>query len=52
MDYQPIPNGMDYLDSVVGHLSGEPKPRDLKYAVLHLQAVVEVFLKVRLLQEH
>ncbi|MFD3373727.1 MULTISPECIES: hypothetical protein [unclassified Streptomyces] len=52
VDYPPIPNGMDYLDSVVDHLSGEPKPRDLKYAVLHLQAAAEVLLKARLLQEH
>lgn len=42
VDYPPVPNGMDYLDSVVDHLSGEPKPRDLKYAVLHLQAGVIV----------
>ncbi|MGW2963656.1 hypothetical protein ACWDGI_35070 [Streptomyces sp. NPDC001220] len=52
VDYPPVPNGMDYLDSVVDHLSGEPKPRDLKYAVLHLQAAAEVLLKARLLQEH
>ena len=43
---------MDYLLSVVGHLAGEPEPRDLKYAVLHLQAAAEVLLKSRLLQEH
>lgn len=50
--YPPILNGMDYLDSVVDHLSGEPTPRNLKYAVLHLQAATEVLLKARLLQEH
>ncbi|MFD9691531.1 hypothetical protein ACFWXO_37875 [Kitasatospora sp. NPDC059088] len=43
---------MDYLDSVVDHLADEPEPRDLKYAVLHLQAAAEVLLKARLLQEH
>ncbi|MFI1530711.1 hypothetical protein [Streptomyces griseus] len=52
VEYPPVANGMDYLDSVVDHLSGEPSPRDLKYAVLHLQAAVEVLLKARLRQEH
>ncbi|WJV48875.1 hypothetical protein [Streptomyces flavofungini] len=41
---------------MVGHLvkkSGERvSARDLKYAVLHLQAAVEVLLKARLQQEH
>ncbi|MFD7879909.1 hypothetical protein ACFV5G_38525 [Streptomyces sp. NPDC059766] len=48
----PLGNGLDYLSSVVDHLGGEPKPSDLKYAVLHLQAATEVLLKARLLQEH
>lgn len=49
MNYPPIQNGMDYLRSVVGHLDHEePGPRDLKYAVLHLQAATEVLLKARL----
>lgn len=52
MSHPPIFNGMDYLDSVVDHLPGEPKPRDLKYAVLHLLAATEALLKARLLQEH
>ncbi len=43
---------MDHLLSVVNHLSGEPEPQDLKYAVLHLQAAAEVLLKVRLIEEH
>ncbi|MCL7429810.1 hypothetical protein [Streptomyces sp. YS415] len=47
-------NGVDYLRSVVDHLTAAdpPAPRDLKYAVLHLQAAAEVLLKARLLQEH
>ncbi|MCP9991177.1 hypothetical protein LUX09_12815 [Streptomyces albogriseolus] len=47
-------NGVDYLHSVVDHLTADeqPHPRDLKYAVLHLQASAEVLLKARLLQEH
>ncbi|MFG3172325.1 hypothetical protein [Streptomyces sp. NPDC048200] len=52
VDFPPVVNGMDYLASVVDHLSGTPTPRDLKYAVLHLQAATEVLLKARLLQEH
>ncbi|MBT2234409.1 hypothetical protein [Nonomuraea sp. NEAU-A123] len=42
-------NGMDYLISVVDHLDGDPSPRDLKYAVLHLQAATEVLLKACLI---
>ena len=54
--FPPIENGLDYLCSVVDHLvkTGENSPgaRDLKYAVLHLQAAVEVLLKARLQAEH
>ncbi|WP_158711156.1 hypothetical protein [Streptomyces sp. NRRL S-1824] len=50
--YPVILNGLDYLQSAVGHLVGEPTPRDLKYAVLHLQAATEVILKARLEDEH
>lgn len=54
VDFPPIRNGIDYLASVVQRLA-EPESvedRDLKYAVLHLQAAVEVLLKARLLREH
>ncbi|MFC9227391.1 hypothetical protein ACFTZI_00075 [Streptomyces decoyicus] len=53
--YPPMPNGIDYLRDVVDRLareSGEPSERDLKYAVLHLQAAAEVLLKARLREEH
>lgn len=53
--YPPIPNGIDYLRDVVDRLareSGEPSERDLKYAVLHLQAAAEVLLKARLHDAH
>jgi hypothetical protein len=50
--FPPIANGIDYLQSVVNHLAGEPTVWDLKYAVLHLQSATEVLLKARLLQEH
>ncbi|MGW4979789.1 hypothetical protein, partial [Streptomyces mirabilis] len=55
LDFPPVRNGIDYLASVVEHLDENEsavEPRDLKYAVLHLQAAVEVLLKARLLREH
>ncbi len=53
VDFPPVQNGIDYLDTVADHLSsGQTSPRDLKYAVLHLQAAAEVLLKARLVQEH
>ncbi|WP_186784533.1 hypothetical protein [Streptomyces sp. CBG33] len=49
VDFPPVRNGIDYLTSVVEHLSRtRPDPRDLKYAVLHLHAATEVLLKARL----
>lgn len=52
--FTPVINGMDYLESVFEHLTKSkiPGARDLKYAVLHLQAATEVLLKARLAQEH
>lgn len=60
MDFTPVRNGMDYLSSAVVHLAPTPYPsrarpisdRELKYAVLHLQAATEVLLKARLVREH
>ncbi|MER8062815.1 MULTISPECIES: hypothetical protein [unclassified Streptomyces] len=58
LDFPPVRNGVDYLVSVVDHLHhGKyeylPRPsRDLKYAVLHLQAAAEVLLKARLQRVH
>src|SRR5690242_18279809 len=55
LDFPPVRNGIDYLASVVEHLDenkSDVGPRDLKYAVLHLQAAVEVLLKARLQREH
>lgn len=52
INFPPIQNGLDYLKSTVEHLRVRPTVRDLKYAVLHLQAAVEVLLKVRLIREH
>ncbi|WP_225796046.1 hypothetical protein [Streptomyces aculeolatus] len=55
LDFPPVRNGIDYLVSVVEHLdeySAVVLPRDVKYAVLHLQAAAEVLLKARLLEAH
>ncbi|MFD0352920.1 hypothetical protein ACFVHW_04110 [Streptomyces sp. NPDC127110] len=50
--FGPVENGLDYLVSVTEYLRDKPSPRDLKYAVLHLAAAVEVLLKARLQREH
>nr|WP_232328551.1 hypothetical protein [Kibdelosporangium sp. MJ126-NF4] len=42
---------MDYLVDAVHRLVATPSPKDLKYAVLHLHAGVEVLLKYRLICE-
>lgn len=54
VDFPPVRNGIDYLVSVVEHLDADTHtgPREIKYAVLHLQAAAEVLLKSRLLREH
>ncbi|GHH57941.1 hypothetical protein [Streptomyces candidus] len=57
VNFPPIDNGLDYLLSVIASLAddeewGRVSARDLKYAVLHLQAAAEVLLKYRLHQEH
>ncbi|MEU9247773.1 hypothetical protein [Streptomyces sp. NPDC048385] len=55
VDFPPVENGLDYLKSVVELLAqgeGGVSPRNLKYAVLHLQAATEVLLKYRLYLEH
>ncbi|MEW2522820.1 hypothetical protein [Actinacidiphila alni] len=56
VNYPLLKNGLDYLVDVVDLLAtdqGEQvDARTLKYAVLHLQAGVEVLLKARLRREH
>ncbi|MFI6375145.1 hypothetical protein [Streptomyces sp. NPDC050546] len=55
LDFTPVRNGMDYLDRAVAGLTEgttPPSDRELKYAVLHLQAATEVLLKARLIGEH
>jgi hypothetical protein len=41
LSFAPLQNGLDYLESVVEHLRDNPDQRDLKYAILHLQAATE-----------
>jgi hypothetical protein len=43
-----LENGLDFLASAVEHLRGDPSPRDLKYALLHLASGIELVLKERL----
>lgn len=43
-----LENGLDFILSGVERLTGEPAARDLKYAVLHLCAGIELVLKERL----
>ncbi|MDQ1031316.1 DNA-directed RNA polymerase subunit RPC12/RpoP [Streptomyces umbrinus] len=55
LDFPLVRNGLDYLASVVDHLGKNESmvtEQDVKYAVLHLHAAVEVLLKARLLSEH
>ncbi|MFF5454997.1 hypothetical protein ACFY40_27755 [Streptomyces sp. NPDC012950] len=55
LTFTPVRNGMDYLERAVADLTEgatPPSARDLKYAVLHLQAATEVLLKARLVGEH
>ncbi|MFI7236969.1 hypothetical protein [Streptomyces cyaneofuscatus] len=50
VNFPPVLNGLDYLESTVKLLSGgeDVPPQNLKYAVLHLAAAVETLLKARL----
>lgn len=46
-----LDNGLDFIMSALNHLKN-PKEADLKYAVLHLSAGVDLILKYRLSKEH
>lgn len=48
VEYEPVENALDFLESAADLLGGDPTRRDLKYAVLHLYAGVEVLAKARL----
>ena len=45
-----LENGIDFLEKAVEELRGDPTARNLKYAVLHLNAGVALLLKERLRQ--
>ena len=52
LNFTVLENGLDFIYTALVHLKGDPKPRDHKYAVLHLSAGVELILKDRLRREH
>ncbi len=53
LEYSLLQNGLDYILSTLENLKGEsPTERQLKYAVIHLSAGVELILKERLRLEH
>jgi hypothetical protein len=52
LKFTVLENGLDFIFTALDHLRGDPKPRGLKYAVLHLSAGVELILKDRLRREH
>lgn len=52
VNFSLLENGLDFVLSAIAHLSDNPGKRELKYAVLHLCAGIELVLKERLRQEH
>jgi ribosomal protein L37AE/L43A len=51
IDYSLLENGLDFLDSGVTQIAQAENPSDLKYAVLHLGAGIELIFKERLRRE-
>lgn len=47
-----LENGLDFIRSGLESLQGTPAKHDLKYAVIHLCAGIELVLKERLQREH
>jgi len=47
-----LENAFDFILSALAHISDDSSERDLKYAILHLSAGVELVLKERLKKEH
>lgn len=52
LEYSLLENGLDFIASALKHLKQQPSKRELKYAVLHLSAGIELILKERLKREH
>lgn len=46
-----LENALDFVATSLGHISGDPDSRDLKYSILHLSAGLELLLKDRLRRE-
>jgi hypothetical protein len=49
--FEPILNGVDFLDRAINELLEAHDQQGLKYAVLHLQATADILVKVRLQRE-
>ncbi len=52
IEFPLLENGLDFIWSAIEHLTTGATKRDLKYAVLHLGAGVELVLKERLRREN
>jgi ribosomal protein L37E len=48
IEFTLVENGLDFVVKALGELRGDPDPRNLKYAVLHLKAGTDLLLKERL----
>jgi len=51
VDFQLLENALDFVLSAAEHAK-KNTPRDLKYAILHIAAGIELLLKARLEKEH
>jgi hypothetical protein len=51
LEFTLLENGLDFIWSALEHLDASTSKRDLKYAVLHLAAGIELTLKERLRRE-
>jgi len=51
LEFNLLDNAFDYVESAIKYNKCKD-PRSLKYAVLHLDASIELFLKSRLVKEH
>jgi len=51
-EFSLLHNALDFIDSAVESIAGDPQPRDIKYALIHLAMGIELAFKARLSQEH
>lgn len=52
ISFTVLENGLDFIYSALNYIKGDPQKKDLKYAVLHLSAGVELVFKEKLRQTH